>query len=145
MTGPLYCCSFMAQRRTALRLKPLRLGDEIAREQLRKEVENAGIEIRFVAPRLRQGPVEIAPIGLGRLAGGVDTGPVDGEAGDDLAQRPRQDVAGENRRCAGSAARPAPRRGRATLSSLAISFAIIRSFDSRTIAAKGCLSPVNST
>jgi hypothetical protein len=69
--------------------------DEVARQQLLHEVEDARIDRGLGAPRPGERPVEVAPIGVGRRTLGVDIGAVDREAGNHLAQGAVQDVVGK--------------------------------------------------
>ena len=56
-----------AQRRFAAETAA-RLGDQIAGQQLVDKIEDAGIDACLVAPRLRDRPVEIAPVKIARAA-----------------------------------------------------------------------------
>ena len=71
-----------------------RRGDEVGREQPLQEAEDAGVQIGLAASRLRDGPVDVAAIGIGGTVR-VDIGAVDRKAGDDLPQPALQDVARE--------------------------------------------------
>ena len=42
------------------------LGDQVGDQQRVQEVEDAGIDVGLVAPRLGDRPVDVAPVGLGR-------------------------------------------------------------------------------
>ena len=98
MTGPLYCCSFMAKRTTEWRLKPLRGSrDQIGRGKGVQEIEDARIDVGFVSARLANGPVEIAAIGIGGRGRAVYIGAINREAGDHLLNCPLQDVLREIR------------------------------------------------
>ena len=63
-----------------------RLGYQVSREQTVQEVKDARVHIRFVAPRMGNCPVNVAPVRFARLGSAVHIGAVDREAGDDLFQ-----------------------------------------------------------
>ena len=72
-----------------------RLRHQLAGEEPGQEVEDARIDFGLVAARACDRPVEIALVIRRALAGRVHIGAIDREAGDDLADRAVQEVAGE--------------------------------------------------
>jgi hypothetical protein len=106
-----------------------------------QEVKNRRVDVRIAAPCLRHRPVEITPVGILLRTVHVDIGAVDREAGNNLLESALQDVAVKSAVTGfWRATRPASRPS--TLSSLAISFSMMRILHSRTICENGVVMPV---
>ena len=65
-----------------------RRGDQIGREESVQEIENARIDVGFVLSGLADGPVQLAPVGIGGRGRAVYISAIDREAGDHLLDRP---------------------------------------------------------
>ena len=65
-----------------------RRGDQVSREESVQEIENARIDVGFVLSGLADGPVQLAPIGIGRARPSRLHRCDKREAGDHLLDRP---------------------------------------------------------
>ena len=144
MTGPLYCCIFMAQRRTDWRLKPLRGSATSSPDSTLQMKSNTlgSISVRLVAP-VSSPKSDLCGLPLSAFLR-VNIGPVYRKASHYFTDRTPQDVVREVGVRGFSVATRAASRA-STFNSLAISFRMIRSLEFRTTSAKLLRSPVNST
>src|SRR5271166_6404268 len=95
MTGPLYCCTRIVKRTTDWRLKPLRgwATRSVVRSRCTKSKTLGSRSVSF--RRACHCPVDVTPVRFRGLGSSIDVGAVNREAGDNLLQRPLQDVACE--------------------------------------------------
>ena len=102
-----------------------------------QEIEDARIDTDVSIRRACATAQSMSRRSISVSGGSVDIGAVDREAGDDLLQGAVQNVVGEIRCAADASALARPASRASTFSSLAISFSMMRSLHSRTIAENG--------